>query len=115
MKIGRATIFLATTFLAGCAGNTGVIPAGKDTYMIANKSQTAFATGAEMLAILYQQANDFCKKKGMYFQPIREKSSDGAPYVKAKGELRFRCLSKHDHDYRRPNMEKEPDIKIETQ
>jgi hypothetical protein len=87
---------------------------GRDTYRIANTSTTVFASGAEMLAALYQQADGHCKSMSKELMPVGESSRDGAPYQKANADLQFRCLSRNDPELRRPTMEPRPDVLIKS-
>lgn len=114
MKLSTCVALVATSMLLACASNTGVVPMGRDTYMIANTSQTAFASGGEMVAVLYRQADEHCRAMGKELQPINERSRNGAMGQKATGELQFRCLAKSDPELRRPTMETVPDMKVEV-
>lgn len=111
--MNKIIISVVSIGITACAYNSGVVPMGKDTYMLSNTSTTAYASGTQMLAKLYQQAAIYCGERNLTVQPIRETSKDGAPYQKANAMLQFRCLADGDHELRRPTMENTPDVIIQ--
>lgn len=108
------TLTSIAVVLVGCATNTGVVPMGRDTYRIANTSATAFASGGEMLASLYRQADQHCRSMKKELMPINESSRNGAPYQGATGELQYRCLASNDSELRRPTMEDAPNVRVQV-
>lgn len=107
-------VALLSTLVTAC-GSTGVVPMGRDTYMVANKSATVFASGAQMKAELYREGNRFCASQGKEFMPVSASSVDGAVGRNAaNAELQFRCLTAGDPELGRPTMEPTPDVRIEV-
>ena len=103
-----------TLLITGCSG-PGIVPMGRDTYMVAKDgSFTAFGGGA-VKAELYQEANAFCENKGKQLMPVKEASRDSGYGRYANAELQFRCLDANDPELRRPTMELEPSVKIKVQ
>ncbi|WP_431144929.1 hypothetical protein [Pseudomonas alvandae] len=107
-------ISTSALFMVGCSG-PGVVPMGRDTYMIAKDgSFTAFSGGA-VKAELYQQANGFCEGKGKQLMPLKDSSIDKGYGRHANAEVQFRCLDANDPELRRPTMETEPNMKIKIE
>ena len=100
-------IILITGLLGACATSTNIVPAGKDTFLIAGDDAWETISGKKIKTTLYQKANSYCEDKGKKIQPLDESVSSYS------AELRFRCLKEDDPSYRRPNMETVPNVKIE--
>ncbi|MBC2732727.1 MAG: hypothetical protein HF981_00015 [Desulfobacteraceae bacterium] len=98
--------FLVTPF--SCASITEVVPAGKDTYIIAGDDSSKSVSGASIKTDLYKKANTYCEAMGMKLMPLDES------VFTYSAELRFRCLKEDDPEYARPNMKSVPDVRIET-
>lgn len=101
-------VFLFVGILGACATSTSVVPAGKDTYLIAGSDAWEATSGNKIKVSLYQKANSYCQGIGKKLQPLDESVSSYA------AELRFRCLSEGDPSYTRPTMESVPNVRIET-
>lgn len=85
---------LAVVALVGCA-NTGVVPMGKDTFLIAKKSpQVGFGPPIAIKGEAYSEANDFCAREGKAVETIKiEQTNSG--FAKASAvSLEFRCVPK---------------------
>lgn len=79
-------------FLAGCS-STGVVSTGPDTYMVAKSGGGPGASGAEMSADLYREANAFCAAQKKQFVRISVTEQDNKPFVRlANAKLEFRCV-----------------------
>lgn len=110
-------LLLASTialFIAGCSG-PGVVPMGRDTYMIAKDGSFTTFSGGAVKAELYQEANAFCESKGKQLMPVKEASRDKGYGRHANAEVQFRCLDANDPELRRPTMESAPDIKVKVE
>ena len=112
----RLLLLISAIALAasGCAG-PGVVPMGRDTYMIAKDGSFSTFGGAAVKAELYQEADAFCGKKGKQLMPVKEASRDSGYGRYANAELQFRCLDANDPEMRRPTMESEPTMKIKVE
>lgn len=100
--------------LVGCSG-PGVVPMGRDTYMIAKDGSFTTFGGGAVKAELYQEADAFCGKKGKQLMPVKEASRDSGYGRYANAELQFRCLDASDPELRRPTMESEPNVRIKVE
>ena len=56
----------------GCASTTGVVPAGKDQYMIAREDNSPAASLGTIKAQALQEANAFCGAHGKTMQILKE-------------------------------------------
>ena len=89
----KATFVLAGLVLAGCS-STGVVSTGSDTYMVAKSGGGPGASGAEMSADLYREANAFCAEQKKQFVRINVTEQDNKPFVRlANSKLEFRCVT----------------------
>lgn len=87
----KYAIIFVTLIISGCS-STGVVPTGVDTYMIAKSGGGPGASGAEMSAGLYKEANAFCASKERQFVRISVVEQDNKPFVRlANAKLEFRC------------------------
>ena len=90
----RSLILSTLVLLVACAStsSTGIVPIGGDTYMVSKSSDTNMATGSEVKADLFKEANGYCGKQGKKIKTVREASRDSVPFVRpASAELRFQC------------------------
>jgi len=101
--------------LGSCASNTGVLPIGKDTYMIAKQAATGFPGLGNMKAEIISEGSLHCASMGKEFQIIST-SETQPPYVLGnypRSEIQFMCLPSGDTELGRPKMQKTPDTVIE--
>lgn len=108
MKIGYLFFVGFLAMIVSCASITEVVPAGKDTYIIAGGDSSETISGASIKTDLYKKANIHCEAMGMKIMPLDES------VFSHSAELRFRCLKEDDPEYTRPIMESVPDVRIET-
>ena len=89
----KTVIILAVLALTGCS-STGVVSTGSDTYMVAKSGGGPGASGAEISADLYREANTFCAKQTKQFVKINVTEQDNKPFVRlANAKLEFRCVA----------------------
>ena len=102
-----SSIFSFFLLLSGCA-STGVVPMGRDTYMISGSQPaiTSFSNSGALKARLLKQANDWCKNNSLVMVPLNYNGFDG-PSVNA--EIIFRAVPFNDLENTRPNFERAPD------
>ena len=113
--------FLTATILVGCVttpspSSTGVFPTGMDTYTIVVTTNNQNEDIGNLQKIAYQEANDFCESEGKVFQPIAtnaDPASSGNNW-RSSFELRFRALYPDDPDYKGPDWEPMPDVKVDV-
>jgi hypothetical protein len=114
MKKKTIGLLTLTTLIFGCA-SSGPVPMGRDTFMITKQSSTGFHSGASVKADIYREANEFCDKKGLKFQPVSDRALDGVPgRAFANAEIIFRCLREGDIEINRPSPKPIPNVIIEN-
>lgn len=104
-----------SVFLSACASHTGVIPIGKDTYMIAKQQATGFPGLGNMKAEIIVEGSAYCSKQGKEFQIVSTQETK-PPYVLGnypRSEIQFMCLTPGDQELQRPKLQKSPDTVIE--
>jgi hypothetical protein len=103
---------LLAVLLSACS--TGVVPIGRDTYMVADTGASSWASGAGLKAGLYQQAETFCRNREKESMPVGSQQNDANFSTFAHAELQFRCLASDDPELKRPNLQRSPDIVIQA-
>ena len=68
----KEVIFIAVLVLAGCASTTGVIPIGKDMYMISREDNGPTASLGAIKATTFKEAIGFCSSQGKAFHIVKE-------------------------------------------
>jgi hypothetical protein len=56
----RVAILLLVAACAGCSTSSGVLPAGKDTWLISRSEKGFDKTGSRVKAAVFQEAAEFC-------------------------------------------------------
>ena len=92
----KRLIVVVALLLAGCAGVTGVVSTGPDTYMVASHGVMGWSSGGAQKAKAFQKADAFCKSLGKQLQPIDTSETPGGFGMIAAGEVHFRCLKPDD-------------------
>jgi hypothetical protein len=90
----------------GCA--SGVVPMGRDTYMVAHKG-SSWSTVSSLKAECLKDANRYCDKRRLAMVPISTSGHDGGFGIVGSCELTFRAVKESDAENVRPNMERSPD------
>ncbi len=109
-------VLLSTILLAGCASNTGIIPIGKDTYMVSRQAATGFSGSGSLKAEAFQEANAYCTSQGKALQVVNTQEAQ-PPFVFGnypKAEVQFMCLTDGDAELARPKLKKAPNVSIEV-
>jgi hypothetical protein len=110
---GVAAIALA---LNACASHTGVVPIGRDTFMIAKQQVTGFPGLGNMKAEIIAEASQHCAAQGKEIQIVSTQETQ-PPYILGnypRSEIQFMCLSAGDRELQRPKLQKVPDTVIEV-
>jgi hypothetical protein len=101
--------------LAGCATDSGVVPIGQDTYMVAKQAATGFSGLGNLKAEAFREANLYCQGLNKSVQVVNTTESK-PPYVLGnfpRAEVQFMCLDPNDRELGRPKLKKEPNTVIE--
>ena len=104
------TLSITVLILSGCAANSGVIPIGKDTYMVSRQAATGFSGSGTLKAEAFQEANLFCRNQSKEVQVISTNEA-APPYILGnfpKAEIQFLCLDQKDPALNRPVLRPEP-------
>ena len=95
--------------LSACA-STGIVPMGKDTYMVSKQTATGFQPAVGITAEILQEANEFCQKQGLVMVVVSLNSKDGVPGRSyATAELVFKALRPDDPEYLNSKLQRSPD------
>ena len=112
MKVSLLSLFLAC-FITACA-STGIIPIGKDTYMVSKQSATGYQSAVGIKGEVLAEANQFCAKQGLVMVLVSLNTKDGVPGRSyATAELVFRAVRLEDAENQRPMLERGADTTIE--
>jgi hypothetical protein len=112
MKLSLRLLFLVC-FIAGCA-STGVIPIGKETYMVSKQTATGYQSAVGIKGEVLAEANEFCSKQGLVMVLVSLNTKDGVPGRSyATAELVFRAVRPEDAENQRPKLERGADTSIE--
>jgi hypothetical protein len=106
---------LLAIILAGCALNSGVVPIGKDTFMVSRQAATGFSGSGTLKAEAFKEANQYCLSQNKVLQIVNTTEAQ-PPYVLGnfpKAEVQFMCLEPNDSELARPKLKKEADSVIE--
>lgn len=101
--------------LSACASHTGIIPMGRDTFMIAKQQATGFPGLGNMKAEIIAEASQYCMAQGKELQIVSTQETQ-PPYILGnypRSEIQFMCLSTGDRELQRPKLQKTPDTVIE--
>ncbi len=93
----RATSVLTLSLLAtlcGCAANSGVVPMGAGSFMVARQAATGFSGIGNLKADAIKDASVYCADHGQDFEVITATQNEG-PFIFGKyprAEVTFRCI-----------------------
>ncbi|MGH8850616.1 MAG: hypothetical protein ACREYD_06450 [Casimicrobiaceae bacterium] len=79
--------------LVGCAANSGVVPMGRDTYVVSRQAATGFSGSGTLKAEALQEANQFCAAQKKTMQVVQATEAQ-PPYLLGnypKAEVQFLC------------------------
>lgn len=112
MRWSAATLGL---LLSACASNSGVVPIGRDTFMVSRQAATGFSGMGDLKAQAFREANAYCEAQGKSVQVVGTTES-APPYIFGnfpRSEVQFMCLTQGDPQLGRPRLEKAPDAVIQ--
>jgi hypothetical protein len=111
----KSIYYAIAIFMAGCASNSGVVPIGKDTFMVSRQAATGFSGSGTLKAEAFNEANQYCLSQNKTLQVVNTHEAQ-PPYVLGnfpKAEVQFMCLAPNDSELARPRLKKEADTVIE--
>jgi len=94
----RAILFVMAMLLSGCAINSGIVPIGKDTFMVSRQAATGFVGSRGLKDDALQEANQFCVNQGKVLKVINI-GGNHPPYILGnfpKVKIQFMCLDAND-------------------
>jgi len=101
--------------LLGCTTTTGVVPIGKDTYMVSGSGKSPGGySGSDVKAAAFKEATAYCAGLGKHLQILHTDQRDMSFGKNATAELQFMCLDSSDTELTRPRLTKEADQVIEV-
>ena len=110
-----ATVAVVSLALTACASHTGIVPMGRDTFMIAKQQATGFPGLGNMKAEIIAEASQYCAGLGKEIQIVSTQETQ-PPYILGnypRSEVQFMCLAAGDRNLQRPKLQKTPDTVIE--
>jgi len=81
--------------MAGCSAQTGVVPTGQNSYLVAKQAATGFPGLGNLKAEALQEANQYCVGRGSDLFVTRSTETQ-PPYALGnypRAEIEFRCAS----------------------
>ena len=78
--------------LTGCASTTGVVPTGKDAYMIAREDNSPAASLGIIKAATFKEARAFCAGQGRAMQITKESDTPRSLGQFPQTTLHFSCV-----------------------
>ena len=109
-----AYMVVSLALVASACSNGSVTPIGKDTYMLSGTAAWSWSSGAAIKADLFREADAFCRNQGKQVMPVSTDSNNGSFSQFAQAEIDFRCLNENDPEFKRPNLEPAPNIRIDN-
>lgn len=103
------------TLVSGCASNSGVMPIGKDTFMVSRQAASGFSGSGTLKAEAFKEANEYCVNMGKSVQVINTNEAQ-PPFVFGnfpKAEIQFRCLNSGDPELGRPTLRPVANVRID--
>lgn len=85
---------LAILALSACAGVTGVVKTGPDTYMVANHGTMGWSSGPAQMAKAMQTAEKYCSAVGKQLQSSSSNETPSGYGKIASAEVHFTCVAK---------------------
>lgn len=89
-KIAIAVCFV----LSGCATSSGVVPMGKDTYMVSRGDNSPAASLTALKAAALNDASEYCAKTGNTFAVVGGLDVPRSFGQFPQTEIQFKCVSK---------------------
>jgi hypothetical protein len=94
-SVTKVLLLVPFLFLAGCASNSGVVPIGKDTYMVSRQAASGFPGSGNLKADALREANQYCASLNKSLQVVSTQEAQ-PPYILGnfpKAEVQFMCVT----------------------
>ena len=101
-----AALIILLSVLSSCASNSGIIPLGKDSFIVTRQAASGFHGMGTLKADAVAEATEFCQNLNKEFQIIGTKEAE-PPYILGnfpQAEVQFMCLSEGDRELTRPKL-----------
>lgn len=108
----KFNVCLAVIALTGCVSTTAIVPAGKDSYLIAGRANGGLNAGKGTIEAT-QKANAYCATQQKVMVIRRLDTNGNAAVFGESANLFFSCVSATDPEYVRPNLRKDPTTVVE--
>jgi len=84
--------FVFCAVLAGCASTTGIVPTGKDTFMISREDNGPAASLGKIKAAAFKEANAHCGSQGKNVKVVGETDTPRSFGQFPQTTLHFTCV-----------------------
>jgi len=94
MRAMSTLAFALSAALCGCAANSGVVPMGAGSFIVARQAATGFSGTGNLKADAVKDASAYCAGHGQDFEVISATQNEG-PFILGKyprAEVTFRCV-----------------------
>ena len=83
---------LVTALCAACSTSSGVLPSGRDTYLISLSEMCCDRNGFGVRKAAFKEASEFCADSGRSLRVIKAKQKGMVLFrSSAQAEVEFRC------------------------
>jgi hypothetical protein len=87
-------LLCCAVLLSGCAMQSGVMPEGRDSYLLIMSTGYGIASAGDLRISAHQEATAFCSKLGKRPETVTEKTIPrGGASDFYEEELKFRCVT----------------------
>jgi hypothetical protein len=86
-----ACVLIAAAILTGCATQSGVVPAGDNTFTVFHQGAGAWVSSAELRANALKEAGQFCDSKQKPLKVIHTKEVAAGIAQFPQAEIQFTC------------------------
>lgn len=87
----KKIIFIGAIALTGCASTSGVVPIGKDTFMIAREDNGPAASLGAIKAATFKEAAAYCAAQGKTMNLIKESDTPRSFGQFPQTNIQFSC------------------------
>jgi hypothetical protein len=109
-KMKLLLVIGAGAFLVGCASTSGVMPYGKDTYVISRTDNSLTASVSALKGEALKDASQFCAKTGNSYEVIGgydvQRSFGKIPTT----EIQFKCVKDGGLELNQPQQQATPNL-----